>query len=71
MEDDVLLARDRNGYRVISGQHRLEAVLGSADEVFAAVEGEGGCAKVFRTPQGLVVCKDSRNLPLLGQAARG
>jgi hypothetical protein len=65
MDEEILLERDCDGYRVISGQHRLDAVLGVRDEVFADVAGEGGRAKVFRTRQGVLVCKDSRYLPLL------
>ena len=65
MDNEIVLARDCNGYRVVSGRHRLEAVLCATNEVFADVAGERGRAKVFRTAEGLLVCKDSRELPLL------
>lgn len=65
MDEEIILAREREGFRIVSGHHRLGAALVSSDEAFADVAGEPGRAKVFRTPQGLQVCKDSRNMPLL------
>lgn len=63
--------REHNGYRVVSGQHRLDAVLHARNEVFVDVMGESGRAKVQRTADGLLVCKDSRHLPLLGRLDAG
>lgn len=65
MNDEIVLARDRDGFRVISGRHRLSAMLGWCDEAFADVAGEPGRAMVFRCDKGVLVCKDSRHLPLL------
>ncbi|HVL75657.1 MAG TPA: hypothetical protein VM406_06550 [Noviherbaspirillum sp.] len=69
MDEEIVLARDRDGYRVLAGRHRLDVVLRDSDEAFADVAGERGRAKVFRTPAGLLVCKDSRYLPLIDASA--
>ena len=65
MDPDILLVKERNGYRVMYGHGRLSEVLKVNDEVFVEVKWEQGKAKVFRTPNGLLVAKDSRNMPLL------
>lgn len=65
MDEEIVLARESEGFRIVAGHRRLGAALVASDEAFANVTGEPGRAKVFRTPQGLQVCKDSRNLPLL------
>lgn len=65
MDPNILLVKERNGYRVMYGHTRLSEVLQVADEVFVDVQWEQGKAKVFRTADGLKVAKDSRHLPLL------
>lgn len=65
MDLDILLVKERNGYRVMYGHARLSEVLKATDEVFVDVQWEQGKAKVFRTAKGLLVAKDSRHLPLL------
>lgn len=65
MDSDILLVKERNGYRVMYGHLRLHEVLKVTDEVFVNVKWEEGKAKVFRTANGLLVAKDSRHLPLL------
>ena len=65
MEDEILLVKERHGYRIIYGHHQLTALLKKADEAFVSVKWEAGKAKVFRTAGGLLVAKDSRHLPLL------
>lgn len=65
MDPNILLVKERNGYRVMYGHARLSEVLKVADEVFVDVQWEEGQAKVFRTADGLQVAKDSRHLPLL------
>lgn len=65
MGPDILLVKERNGYRVMYGHSRLSEVLKVNNEVFVEVKWEQGKAKVFRTPNGWVVAKDSRHLPLL------
>lgn len=61
----IVLARDRNGYRVVCGQHCLETALLTSDEAFADVAGEPGRAKIFRESGTLLVSKDNRYMPLL------
>lgn len=65
MDTEILLVKERNGYRVMYGHHRLNEVLKVTNEVFVDVKWEQGKAKVFRTANGLLVAKDSRHLPLL------
>jgi hypothetical protein len=65
MNGEIVLVKERNGYRIIYGHHQLASVLKKANEVFVDVKWEEGKAKIFRTAQGLVVAKDSRHLPLL------
>jgi hypothetical protein len=64
MSSDVLIIREGNGYRVLFGYLRLAAVLSMANEVLVDVKGEGK-AKIIKTPMGLLVNKDSLQLPLL------
>ena len=65
MEPNILLVKERHGYRVMYGHTHLSEVLKVKNEVFVEVKWEQGQAKVFRTPNGLQVAKDSCNLPLL------
>lgn len=65
MDPNILLVKERNGYRVMYGHTRLSEVLKVTDEVFVDVQWEEGKAKIFRTADGLQVAKDSRHLPLL------
>lgn len=65
MDDEILLVRDGEGYRVVFGYLRLSTVLTMAREVSVNVKGESGLAKIVRTEVGLHVTKDNRQLPLL------
>jgi hypothetical protein len=65
MNSEILLVKERNGYRVMYGHNQLNEVLKVTNEVFVDVKWEQGKAKVFRTASGLLVAKDSRHLPLL------
>ncbi|NEX63546.1 hypothetical protein [Noviherbaspirillum galbum] len=65
MDGEIVLIKERNGYRIIYGHSQLKAILKKANEVFVDVKWEQGKAKIFRTGQGLLVAKDSRHLPLL------
>lgn len=65
MDPNILLVKERHGYRVMYGHTRLSEVLKETNEVYVEVKWEQGQAKVFRTPNGILVAKDSRNLPLL------
>jgi len=65
MDLNILLVKERNGYRVMYGHAHLSAALKAANEVFVDVQWEEGKARIFRTAEGLQVAKDSRRLPLL------
>jgi hypothetical protein len=65
MDNEILLVRDGEGYRVLFGHLRLTTVLTMSTEVTVNVKGEPGPAKIVRTEGGLHVAKDDRELPLL------
>lgn len=65
MDNEILLVRDGEGYRVLFGHLRLSTVLTMSREVTVNVKGEQGGAKIVRTEVGLHVTKDDRQLPLL------
>ncbi|SNS13251.1 hypothetical protein SAMN06265795_101173 [Noviherbaspirillum humi] len=65
MGSDIVLIRFAEGFRVANGYLHLASKLDARGEVFAIVHGEQGIAKISRTPQGLLVYKDSRQMPLL------
>jgi hypothetical protein len=65
MDNEILLVRDGEGYRVVFGHLRLSTVLTMTREVTVSVKGEPGQAKIVRTEVGLHVAKDDRQLPLL------
>lgn len=64
MSDDILIVRDGEVYRVLFGHLRLSSMLSESNETFVNVKGEGQ-AKVIKTNKGLLVHKDSQQLPLL------
>ena len=64
MSDDILIVRDGEVYRVLFGHLRLSSMLSESNETFVNVKGEGQ-AKVIKTNKGLLVHKDSHQLPLL------
>jgi hypothetical protein len=64
MDKEILLVREKDGFRVLFGHNRLKAILQVTNELFVDVKWENGRAKVFRTADGIQVSKDSRNLPL-------
>jgi hypothetical protein len=65
MENEILLVRDGEGYRVLYGHLRLTTVLTTTREVTVHVKGEQGRAKIVRTESGLHVVQENRQLPLL------
>jgi hypothetical protein len=65
MDNEILLVRDGEGYRVLFGHLRLTSVLTMSTEVTVNVKGEQGRAKIIRTEEGLHVAKDNLQLPLL------
>lgn len=64
MSDDVLIVRDGGVYRLLFGHLRLSNMLSESNETFVNVKGEGK-ARVIKTNRGLIVYKDSLQLPLL------
>lgn len=64
MDAEILLVREKDGFRVLYGHNQLNAILKVTTELFVDVKWEKGRAKVFRTLDGVQVSKDSRNLPL-------
>jgi hypothetical protein len=65
MHADILIVRDGEGYRVLFGHLRLATVLSMSREVCVDIKGEGK-ASIIKTSSGLIVDKDSQQLPLLG-----
>jgi hypothetical protein len=65
MNPSIVLVREEGGFRIESGHEDLAARLQQSNEVFADVKLEKGKAKIVRTDTGLLVIKDSRQLPLL------
>jgi hypothetical protein len=70
MDREIVLARERDGYRIVSGHHHLDADLSARKEAFVDIVGESGRGRVFAGECGWLVCKDSRHLPLLDKPFR-
>jgi hypothetical protein len=64
MDNEILIVRDGEGYRVLHGHLHLTVLLGEVKEIFVKVKGEGK-AKVTRTANGLIVHHGEIPLPLL------
>jgi hypothetical protein len=67
MDADILLVRDGEGFRLLHGHLHLVSVLSMNEHAVADVKGEAGLALIRRTPDGLLVNKDSVQLPLFLQ----
>jgi len=68
MHSDILLVRDGAGFRLLHGHLHLVSMLSMNEQAVAEVKGESGQALIRRTPDGLLVNKDSVQLPLFLQA---
>ena len=64
VENEILIVRQDEGYRVLHGHLQLIAFLSDADEICVRVMGEGN-AKVTRAGKEFMVSSGDRNLPLL------
>jgi len=64
MENEILIVRQDEGYRVLHGHLQLAAFLSQVEELFVDVMGEGQ-AKVFRSGKQFLVLHDNVHFPLL------
>jgi hypothetical protein len=67
MTPEILLVRQRDGYRVLHGHLHLASVMSENDEVIVDVSGEGK-VKMFKTRDGILIGDKNRCLPLLMNA---
>ena len=65
MSPDILIVREKDGYRVLHGHLHLASVLNMSNETIVVSSGEGK-VKVFKTPTGILIGEKNRRLPLLG-----
>lgn len=68
MSPEILIVRERDGYRVLHGHLHLASLLNLADEVIVVASGEGKIAAV-KTPDGIIIITGDKRLPLLGVGA--
>jgi hypothetical protein len=64
MDNEILIVREDEGYRVLHGHLRMTALLFEVNEILVKVYGEGK-AKVIRTADGFIVHDGEIQLPLL------
>lgn len=64
MSPDILMVRDGECYRLLFGYLHLANALSTSSSVVVDVQGEGPVS-VVKTREGLLVNKDSCQLPLL------
>lgn len=64
MSPDIVLIRDRQGYRILHGYLHLANALTMSDAVYVDVKGEG-VVKIVKTPDGYFVSKDGQALPII------
>jgi hypothetical protein len=64
MSPDILIVRDKDGYRLLHGYLHLTSVLMLTDEARIQVKNDGE-VKIVRSAQGYLVNKGGRQLPLL------
>lgn len=64
MTPEILLVRQRDGYRVLHGHLHLASVLSTLGEAMVEASGEGK-VKVSKTADGIVIGDKHRRLPLL------
>jgi hypothetical protein len=67
MDPDILLVRQRDGYRVLHGHLHLASVMSTKGEAMVEASGEGK-VKVSKTAGGIVIGDQHRRLPLLMSA---
>jgi len=67
MAPEILLVRQRDGYRVLHGHLHLASAMREANEVIVEASGEGQ-VKVIKTPYGILIDDKNRRLPLLMNA---
>lgn len=64
MNQDILIIRDCDSYRVLHGYLQLANELSRNNEVVVDVKGEGK-VKIIRTRQGFFAGQDNQRLPLM------
>ncbi|CAN5121313.1 hypothetical protein BH11PSE11_BH11PSE11_24020 [soil metagenome] len=64
MSEDILIIRERDGYRVLHGYLHLASVLSMTDKAIVDVVDEGK-RTVIKTRTGYLVGDDQQRLPLL------
>jgi len=64
METEIVIAREKDGYRVMHGHLRLTALMSENTEIILNVQGTGD-VKVKRTPTGYAVYDGEVSLPIL------
>lgn len=57
MSPDILLVREKNGYRVLHGHLRLTSMLDLFNEAIVDVSGEGK-VRIFKTQHGVFVAEN-------------
>ncbi|MDR3481140.1 MAG: hypothetical protein P4L91_10540 [Burkholderiaceae bacterium] len=67
MAPEILLVRQRDGYRVLHGHLHLASVMSTLGEAMVEASGEGK-VKVSKTADGIVIGDQHRRLPLLMSA---
>lgn len=64
MDNEILVVREEDGYRVLHGHLHLTALMSENTEIMVRAR-DSGNVKVIRTPRGLVVHDGEISLPLL------
>ena len=72
MSPDILLVRDRDGYRILHGHLHLTSMLELFNEAIVDVSGEGK-VRVFKTRRGVFVGGENGTdaYPLISGTERG
>lgn len=63
MQDDIIIIREGDGYRLLHGHLRLTNMLRRGRQISVEVKGEG-CIKIEKTGAGYLAGKDVPRLPL-------
>lgn len=63
MNQDIVIVREGDAYRLLHGHLRLANMFGGSEEVFVDVQGEGK-VKIVRTRHEYFAGKDGQRLPL-------
>jgi hypothetical protein len=67
MTPEILLVRQRDGFRVLHGHLHLASVMNQVNEVIVEVSGEGKF-KAIKTNEGILIDDKKRCLPILMNA---